>query len=307
MLERRFIASIARRSGKPCSMLDPRGPRHRRQPRVRDVLGQPDIDVEPERRGDLILEELSQAAMVRIDAAQQLALVEPEGDAVIGLPRARFPRGLLTGQHDGQAIEIGDEAAIQRLVEHVQPRLVCQELADGDSLFALLRELRPVRAHPFFVVEPSPRVGDGQRHRGQALGRRVDDHHGVLLPRLAGLLGFGHRPRGRRPSRRGDRHSRRRPAPGVARSCRRTPRARRSKPGATCPLTRCNSSTTIGSSLSWLKHEPCRHEHRVVQACGDDRSSMSSGIVRSGRGVLHTDSSPGGIRLVCATRFAYLA
>jgi hypothetical protein len=42
--------------------------------------------------------------------------------------------------------------------------------------------------HPFFVVEPSAGVGDRQRHRGQALGGRVDDHHGVLLPRLAGLL-----------------------------------------------------------------------------------------------------------------------
>ena len=31
-------------------------------------------------------------------------------------------------------------------------------------------------------------MGDGERHRGQALGGRVDDHHGVLLPRLARLL-----------------------------------------------------------------------------------------------------------------------
>ena len=43
-------------------------------------------------------------------------------------------------------------------------------------------------AHAFLVVEPPARVRDGQRHRGQALGGRVDDHHGVLLPRLASLL-----------------------------------------------------------------------------------------------------------------------
>ena len=55
--------------------------------------------------------------MLRIDAAQQFALVEPEGDAVISLPSARFPHGFLTGQHDCQAIEV-------------------------DSLLALLRELR---------------------------------------------------------------------------------------------------------------------------------------------------------------------
>ena len=63
-----------------------------------------------------------------------------------------------------------------------------EQLADGDLLFALLRELRPVRGHPLFVIEPAARVGEGERHRGQALGGRVDDHHGVLLPRLAGLL-----------------------------------------------------------------------------------------------------------------------
>jgi hypothetical protein len=31
-------------------------------------------------------------------------------------------------------------------------------------------------------------VRDGQGHGGQALGGRVDEHHGVLLPRLARLL-----------------------------------------------------------------------------------------------------------------------
>ena len=65
---------------------------------------------------------------------------------------------------------------------------MCEELADRDSLFALLPEFRPVRAHPFFVVEPAPRVGEGEGHRGQALGGRVDEHHGVLLPGLARLL-----------------------------------------------------------------------------------------------------------------------
>ena len=107
---------------------------------------------------------------------------------MIRLPRSGLPRGFLTRQHDRQAIEIGDDAAIDGLVDREQPCLVCQELADGDALFALLRELRPVRAHAFFVVEPAARVGDGERHRGQALGGRVDDHHRVLLPRLARLL-----------------------------------------------------------------------------------------------------------------------
>jgi len=71
--------------------------------------------------------------------------------------------------------------------EHEQSCLVRQELADGGSLFPALCELGPVGGHAFFVVNPAPRVGDSQRHRCQVFGGRVDEHHGVLLPRLARL------------------------------------------------------------------------------------------------------------------------
>lgn len=63
-----------------------------------------------------------------------------------------------------------------------------QELAHGYGLFSVLGKLRPVLADPFLVVEPPPGMGDGQGHRSQALGGRVDHHHGVLLPRFAGRL-----------------------------------------------------------------------------------------------------------------------
>jgi hypothetical protein len=65
---------------------------------------------------------------------------------------------------------------------------VSQELADGDLFLALLRELRPVPADRRFVVDPAARMGNGQRHRRQALGGRVDEDHGVPLPRLARRL-----------------------------------------------------------------------------------------------------------------------
>jgi hypothetical protein len=104
------------------------------------------------------------------------------------LPRAGLPRRLLPREHAGQTIEIADEAAINRLVQFKQPGLMCQKLADGDSLFALPGELWPIGGHSFFVVKPAPGVREGERHGSQALGRRVDDHHRVLLPRLARLL-----------------------------------------------------------------------------------------------------------------------
>ena len=55
------------------------------------------------------------------------------------------------------------------------------------GFLSVLRELRPVRAHTFVVVEPPARVGDRKGHRCQALGSRVDDHHRVLLPWVPGL------------------------------------------------------------------------------------------------------------------------
>ena len=59
--------------------------------------------------------------MAWIDTAQQFALIKAEGDGVIGLPRTGFPRWLLTGQHDRQAIEVGDDAAVDRFVDANRP------------------------------------------------------------------------------------------------------------------------------------------------------------------------------------------
>ena len=126
--------------------------------------------------------------MPRIDAPQQLAFIEPEGEGVIGLTRTGLPRRLLTGEDDCEAIQIRDDAPIDGLIEREQPRLVGKQLANGDLLFAVLRELGPVRGDPLFVVEPAAGVGDGQGHRGQALGGRVHEHHRVPLPRLARLF-----------------------------------------------------------------------------------------------------------------------
>ena len=189
MFERRFIESSveAKRETEAASRC---GSAARASPdvRVRDRLRQTDVDIQPERRRDLVLKELSQAAMLRIDAAQQLAFVEPEAEGVIRLPRAWLPRRLLASEHDARRSRSATTLAIDRLVEREQRRPGGPGVANGDALLALLRELRPVRAHPLVVVEPAARMGEGQRHRGQALGGRVDEDHGVLLPRLARLL-----------------------------------------------------------------------------------------------------------------------
>ena len=63
-----------------------------------------------------------------------------------------------------------------------------QQLPDGDRFLAPLGELRPIGANPLLVVEPTPGMRERQCHRGHALGRRVHDDHGVLLPWLPGRL-----------------------------------------------------------------------------------------------------------------------
>ena len=142
-----------------------RKPARRRQggeASVRDLLWQPDVDVLAERSGDLVLKELSETAMARIDAAHQLAFIEPEREGMVRLARAGLPRRLLTGEHHREAIEVGHDAAINGFIEREESSLMCQELADGDLLLSLLRELGPVGGHPLFVVEPAARVREAR-------------------------------------------------------------------------------------------------------------------------------------------------
>ena len=124
--------------------------------------------------------------MLRVDPPDDLALVEAEADGVVGLPLARLPGGSLAGHDRGQAVEVGDDRAVDRLVEAEQACLVAEQLADGGPLLAGLGELGPVRRDPLVVVEPAARVGEGRDQGGHALRRREDEDHRVLVPGRAG-------------------------------------------------------------------------------------------------------------------------
>ena len=126
--------------------------------------------------------------MARIHAPHQLPFIESQGEGMVGLARAGLPRRLLTGHDRRKAIEVGHDAAIHRFAERKETGLMRQELADGDLLFPLLRELRPVRGDPLLVVEPSAGVCECQGHGRQALRGRVNDDHRVPFPRVARLL-----------------------------------------------------------------------------------------------------------------------
>ncbi len=80
----------------------------------------------PKRVRDLPFEDLPQRATLRIDSSDDLALVEPEGDRVIGLPFTRRPRGSLSGHDLGEALHVSHHVDVDRFVEREQPRLMCE-------------------------------------------------------------------------------------------------------------------------------------------------------------------------------------
>ena len=121
--------------------------------------------------------------MRRVDVANQLLHVEPDRHRVVPVPRSRLPRRLLPREHTGDRVEVTQVLEAQRLVDPNQPRFVTEELAHGDRALAVLGELGPVLGDRRVVVDPAARVRDGNRHRRQTLGRRVDDDHRVLVPR----------------------------------------------------------------------------------------------------------------------------
>ena len=90
-----------------------------RQPGIGDHLGEADAEVESERGSDFLLEELPQAAVSRVDPAQELAFIKPQADGVVGLPRARLPGRFLLRQDNRQPVEVGDDALIYRRIEGI--------------------------------------------------------------------------------------------------------------------------------------------------------------------------------------------
>jgi hypothetical protein len=146
--------------GKTKEHLDRGRAFNRGQPRIGDFLGEADVEVQPERRGYLVVEKLPEATVLRIDPTQQFTFIKSKADGVVGLARTRFPGGRLAGENKRQSVKIGDNAPVDGLVESKQSRLVGEELTNGDRLLASLGKLRPVRGYAFLVIEPTSRMSE---------------------------------------------------------------------------------------------------------------------------------------------------
>jgi hypothetical protein len=81
-----------------------------------DLLRQTDVEVQPQRRSYLVVQESSETAVPRINTTQQFTFVESHADGVISLSRARFPSRELTGHNNRQSIKICDDLPVDWLV-----------------------------------------------------------------------------------------------------------------------------------------------------------------------------------------------
>ena len=143
------------------------------------------MDLEAERRRDVLGEDPAKGAPGRVESPDQLALVPAEADPVVAMTGTRLPQRALSSDHRGEAVEVLQQSHVERLVDDGQARLVTEQLAHGHAVLARLREFRPVGGDALVVVEAAARVRQRQRHRRQPLGRRVDQDERVLRPRCA--------------------------------------------------------------------------------------------------------------------------
>jgi hypothetical protein len=147
---------------------------------------QADVEVQTERTGDLVGEELAQRPAGRVGVPDQLGFVPAQRQRVIPVPATRRPRRSLGRQCRRQGVPVAEVGQPQRRVQCGQPGLVGQQLPHGHLGLAGLGELRPVVGHLGVVVDQPTRSGHRHRKGGNTFrcGKHVD--HGVALPRGLG-------------------------------------------------------------------------------------------------------------------------
>ena len=85
--------------------------------------------------------------MLWVGAPDDFVLVEAQAERVIALARPRFPEWFLSREHCRKSVRVGQEPRCQRRIDQAPARLISEQLAHRDALFALLGELRPVGRH----------------------------------------------------------------------------------------------------------------------------------------------------------------
>ena len=143
-------------------------------------LGQADPEVEVERRGDLVGEELPEA--LARDPTNDLPDEPPVGEGVVAVGRSRVPVGLLGGQRLNDRVPGEHLLRAQMGVDGGQTGLVAEQPAHGDVALALGPEVGPVLDDRRVEVELAALGKEVGAHCGGALRRGEHELKGVLVP-----------------------------------------------------------------------------------------------------------------------------
>jgi AcrR family transcriptional regulator len=92
-------------------------------PLVRQVGRQPDVEVQPERYGDLVPEEAPEGAPRGIGAPNQLGGDPPGGDVVVALPGSGLPQGSLAGDQPATSLRERKKQRTRRTIQAQALRL----------------------------------------------------------------------------------------------------------------------------------------------------------------------------------------
>ena len=149
---------------------------------LRHVVGQADVELEPERLCDLVLEVRAEAPPGGVDAPDQLPLVPADREHVVAVPVARCPGGRLGGERGGETAAVADRRRIETGGDRRQARLMRKQLPNRDVLLAVLGELRPVAGDRCLVVDQAARPCQRHDRRRDALGGREHHHERVVNP-----------------------------------------------------------------------------------------------------------------------------
>ena len=138
------------------------------------AVGEADVQVEPERAGDLVAEVRAEAAAR--DAPHHLADQPAEGDGVVAVRRAGLPPRLLRGQRGAHRVPVVERLGRQRArAPPAAPARWLSSQRTGMRALPRLRELRPVRRHRRVEIEPSALdelVRAQRRHAPSCTSRR---------------------------------------------------------------------------------------------------------------------------------------
>ena len=120
---------------------------------------QANIELDTERRGDLLGKVPPKRPVRRVHPAQQLAFVPADAEEVIAVAGAGRPQRPLERDGRRHKVEVGEISHGQRDVDHRQARLMRQQLPHGYLALAPPGELRPVGGDPLVVVQQAARMG----------------------------------------------------------------------------------------------------------------------------------------------------